>query len=181
MATVEPVNGIYDVTLNANGTVLTILTALGAGSASGAPILSGDGTDDDSGDGGSAVAVHTNSPSATAHVTYVGVATNSSGVVEGFIATNGITYYLVTNSSFTVGDTLGLVVSDGSSDPAADNWSLVSGGPVAFCFLAGTAIRTPTGDVAVETLKIGDLVTCSDGRVEPVMAGNPDRLDAVHE
>jgi hypothetical protein len=36
------------------------------------------------------------------------------------------------------------------------------------CFMAGTAVRTPSGDVAVETLKAGDLVTLSDGRTAPV-------------
>jgi len=33
------------------------------------------------------------------------------------------------------------------------------------CFTAGTQVMTPGGEVAVETLKIGDLVTLSDGRV----------------
>jgi hypothetical protein len=33
------------------------------------------------------------------------------------------------------------------------------------CFTAGTEIMTPSGPVAIETLKIGDLVTLSDGRV----------------
>lgn len=37
-----------------------------------------------------------------------------------------------------------------------------------FCFLAGTLIATPTGQVAVEVLAIGDLVLTSDGRVVPV-------------
>ena len=37
-----------------------------------------------------------------------------------------------------------------------------------YCFMAGTAIRTPSGDVGVETLKAGDLVTLSDGRTAPV-------------
>jgi hypothetical protein len=36
------------------------------------------------------------------------------------------------------------------------------------CFLAGTLIRTPDGEVAVETLKRGDLVVASDGRCVPV-------------
>ncbi|NNM57287.1 Hint domain-containing protein, partial [Acidocella sp.] len=36
------------------------------------------------------------------------------------------------------------------------------------CFMAGTAIRTPSGNAAVETLKAGDLVTLSDGRTAPV-------------
>ncbi|WP_294540663.1 Hint domain-containing protein [uncultured Rhodoblastus sp.] len=36
------------------------------------------------------------------------------------------------------------------------------------CFMAGTMIRTPGGEVAVETLKRGDLVLTADGRAEPV-------------
>ena len=37
-----------------------------------------------------------------------------------------------------------------------------------YCFLAGTLIRTPDGDVAVESLKRGDLVVTQDGRSMPV-------------
>ncbi len=36
------------------------------------------------------------------------------------------------------------------------------------CFMAGTMIRTPNGEVAVETLKRGDLVLTNDGRSVPV-------------
>lgn len=36
------------------------------------------------------------------------------------------------------------------------------------CFLPGTLIRTPQGDAAVETLRIGDRVTTHDGRVETI-------------
>jgi hypothetical protein len=36
------------------------------------------------------------------------------------------------------------------------------------CFMAGTMIRTPDGEVAVETLQRGDLVMTSDGRAVPV-------------
>jgi hypothetical protein len=36
------------------------------------------------------------------------------------------------------------------------------------CFLAGTLIRTPEGEVAVESLKHGDLVLTQDGRTVPV-------------
>ncbi len=36
------------------------------------------------------------------------------------------------------------------------------------CFVAGTAIATPLGNVAVETLRIGDVVTLDDGGVAPV-------------
>ena len=36
------------------------------------------------------------------------------------------------------------------------------------CFLAGTLIATPSGDVAIETLKAGDLVLTVEGRAKPV-------------
>jgi hypothetical protein len=37
------------------------------------------------------------------------------------------------------------------------------------CFMPGTMIRTPGGEVAVETLKRGDLVLTADNRAEPVV------------
>lgn len=40
---------------------------------------------------------------------------------------------------------------------------------VPICFLEGTLIRTPTGEVAVESLRPGDLVLTADGRAEPVV------------
>lgn len=39
---------------------------------------------------------------------------------------------------------------------------------VPVCFLAGTMIRTPEGETAVDRLAIGDLVTTADGRALPV-------------
>ena len=36
------------------------------------------------------------------------------------------------------------------------------------CFLAGTMIATPTGEVAIETLKVGDLVLTAAGAAKPV-------------
>ena len=41
--------------------------------------------------------------------------------------------------------------------------------PVGICYYPGTAIATPTGEVAVETLKAGDLVLTADGRNVPVV------------
>ncbi len=41
-------------------------------------------------------------------------------------------------------------------------------GVIVACFVAGTAIATPQGDRAVETLCIGDDVTTADGRIAPV-------------
>jgi len=40
--------------------------------------------------------------------------------------------------------------------------------PAISCFMAGTAILTPDGEVAVEALSPGDLVTLSDGRTAPI-------------
>jgi hypothetical protein len=42
-------------------------------------------------------------------------------------------------------------------------------GETFICFLEGTRIRTPQGDVAVESLRPGDLVLTADGRHEPVL------------
>src|SRR4051794_5328758 len=36
------------------------------------------------------------------------------------------------------------------------------------CFYPGTCIRTPVGEVAVETLRIGDMVLTAEGRAMPV-------------
>ncbi len=43
-----------------------------------------------------------------------------------------------------------------------------AGDPPALCFYAGTAIRTPAGEVAVETLKAGDMVLTTDGETRPI-------------
>lgn len=42
-------------------------------------------------------------------------------------------------------------------------------GPIFVCFLAGTMISTPDGEVAVEALSAGDLVMTADGRAVPVL------------
>jgi serralysin len=39
---------------------------------------------------------------------------------------------------------------------------------LSLCFMAGTLVRTPDDDVAVETLKRGDLVLTNEGQVRPV-------------
>ena len=44
----------------------------------------------------------------------------------------------------------------------------ITGGTDTFCFMAGTLIRTADGEVAVESLKRGDLVLTQDGRSIPV-------------
>jgi Hint domain len=49
---------------------------------------------------------------------------------------------------------------------SAATTALVTVTPI--CFMAGTLIRTPTGEVAVEALKPGDAVLTADGREQPV-------------
>ncbi len=99
-------------------------------------------------------------------------------------------YQLVPNETFTVGSTIytykgtatagglsGFYASTGgknyffSSVRASDKGytaTLHSGTDYNLCFYPGTLIRTPEGDVAVETLQIGDLVLTSDGKAMPV-------------
>lgn len=107
---------------------------------------------------------------------YLGTAVNSSGQVIGFFfedVTTGNFFLFSTSDDLVTAHshttvTVTLDLSTGVNDPNPDNWDLSTGAAVAFCFMAGTAVRTPTGDVAVETLKTGDLVTLSDGRIAPV-------------
>ena len=64
-------------------------------------------------------------------------------------------------------------------------WSTITNGTITVvCFVEGTLIRTPKGDVAVETLQAGDLVVTHSGEQRPVKwignrrlncAGHPDR------
>ena len=46
--------------------------------------------------------------------------------------------------------------------------TLIYDDPGSICFLAGTRIATPSGEVPVETLRRGDLVLTADGRALPV-------------
>jgi hypothetical protein len=48
------------------------------------------------------------------------------------------------------------------------------------CFAAGTLIRTPSGDVAIETLRAGDLVLTADGAAKPLRWIGSRRLGAAN-
>lgn len=78
---------------------------------------------------------------------------------DGFIVRDTATgqYYFVTNTAFS-----------GAGNPAAADLSPEHAPPPApesvSCFLAGTLIATPRGDVPVEALRAEDCVLTSDGR-----------------
>lgn len=96
---------------------------------------------------------------------YVGTITldNGSGPVEFVILDPGndgvgpfTAYALTGDPNWT--DTL--------ADPIAD--TTPDTGAFTVCFAEGSLIATPDGERAVETLRIGDLVTTADGRTVPV-------------
>jgi hypothetical protein len=72
------------------------------------------------------------------------------GNTTGFIAENGGHYYFITN-----GNANGAINQQLNLDP---------GFAVHLCFMERTQILTPNGEVAVEELRNGDLVTTTDGR-----------------
>jgi hypothetical protein len=86
---------------------------------------------------------------------FVSAATTSDpGGDPGFIAKKGDIFYFFTDTPFT---------GAGSRD-----LTLLADSDQAICFLAGTAIATPTGPVMIEHLAIGDIVMTGDGREAPV-------------
>jgi hypothetical protein len=60
------------------------------------------------------------------------------------------------------------ILSDGNTAGTGDD-KVFDLGPITIaCYYAGTMIATPNGEVAVETLAIGDMVLLHDGSVAPV-------------
>jgi hypothetical protein len=58
-------------------------------------------------------------------------------------------------------------ISFGTSQTGRD-FHVINGDEIVTCFMPGTFIRTPDGDVAVETLQSGDLVLTTDGSAAPI-------------
>jgi hypothetical protein len=69
-------------------------------------------------------------------------------------------YYFITNTAFT-----------GAKNPASSSLSVESTTPppAPLCFLEGTRIATADGDVEIQNLQRGDLVTTTDGETLPVL------------
>lgn len=90
--------------------------------------------------------------------------------VKGYLVqdTSNSKYYvfLVSKPASTSG-TQTVDPSTNNSDTNKANWNATAGNDAA-CFMAGTLVRTPQGEVAVETLKTGDLVSLADGGEAPV-------------
>jgi hypothetical protein len=98
---------------------------------------------------------------------YIGTVTVDG--VKGYLVqdTSNNAYYVFLVSNITTTATT-VTVTKPASTSATDpgNWNATTGNFA--CFVTGTGIATPDGDVAVESLKIGDLVTLSDGRTTPI-------------
>ena len=76
------------------------------------------------------------------------------GNTTGFIAEDGGHYYFITNANAN-----GAISQQLNLDP---------GFAVHLCFMEGTRVLAPEGEIAVEDLRNGNLVTTTDGRLVPV-------------
>ena len=83
---------------------------------------------------------------------------NQSNTVDGA----GRTVDYSDNSQFSSGEG---ITFQGAS---ADNSSFTAENTAVTCFTTGTAIRTPRGDVAIDDLRVGDLVMTLDNGAQPV-------------
>jgi hypothetical protein len=93
-------------------------------------------------------------------LTYVGAVEDGTSYVGFLVKTVGGVYYLINDTGLTPAASTSLTVIP------ADGWNLTT--DTYTCFMAGTLVRTPEGEVAVETLKMGDLVTLAEGGAAPV-------------
>jgi len=106
--------------------------------------------------------------------------TSISNVYSGYtVEIGGSIYALFVNSSFNTV----FIPNDGelsttsltSPYPVTEN----ANATVVNCFAAGTLITTPHGEVAVETLGVGDLLHTADGRSIPVKWVGRDSVNTI--
>ena len=97
----------------------------------------------------------------TATVTFTG---STSGTATAAYTTGGAK---TADVSGLRGDVRAAVsVTDAAGNVAAGQGETLANDPV--CFMPGTLVATPTGEVAVESLHAGDLVLTACGRIAPV-------------
>jgi hypothetical protein len=95
---------------------------------------------------------------------YLGTMTDTGGNILGIVGEReGIRYLFTEQSGLDSAQTLQLQSAGGSG---GTQWSLQNDGPL--CFMPGTHVATPSGEVAVEALKAGDLVLTAEGASAPV-------------
>jgi hypothetical protein len=103
-------------------------------------------------------------------LTYVGdtaTLTTTAGGTVGFVAQDSTgKYFLFVPSTETVAAGTPFSATQDSTSTPATQWNVTSSTPA--CFLTGTRIATPAGDVSIEDLKSGDLVCTANGAAEPV-------------
>ena len=91
------------------------------------------------------------------------VDTNGNSHVEDFnffyAAGDGWYFAPASDSNFTVGATLGTLISIG------EGWNYED----VVCFVSGTMIATPDGARAIETLAVSDLVDCQNNGAKPIV------------
>jgi hypothetical protein len=100
-------------------------------------------------------------PGSTAAVTLTGA---SGGTKTVAFTTSGAKTADVSGLQGDV--TAAVSVTDAAGNVAAGQGETLANDPV--CFYPGTLVRTPEGEVAVETLRAGDLVLTACGRAAPV-------------
>ena len=90
---------------------------------------------------------------------YEFVATAKIGGHDGFIVEDHKgDFFYITNSAY----------SGNLNNGHGQLKHVDAGGSVAICFMAGTSVATPDGDIAVEKLSLGQLVRTADGGSAPV-------------
>jgi hypothetical protein len=93
------------------------------------------------------------------------------GKYVGFVvydASDGQSYLITSKSDSFASSPLTIDYAANPVPGSKPNYNVETGTATASCFLAGTAVTTPAGEVAVETLRPGDLVVVTDGRAVPV-------------
>ena len=103
---------------------------------------------------------------------------NFGGTIAGFSTGDTIDVYTYGTATFNQSGSVVSVMQNGtttgtlafaSTIMAASALSSIIDVPQALCFLAGTLIDTPDGEVHVETLAVGDKVRTASGQVRPIV------------